>query len=263
MPSNLVSLVRSLQQRKTRRRRGLAIAEGIRVVQEALDAGVEFRGVIVSPALERSARGAALLSALGDRAVPIEEVTDRTLEELADTETPQGVIAVVEPKRVTLAEIRAEPGCPVLVLDGVQDPGNVGTLLRTAFALGCSGAILLTGTADPSNPKVVRAAMGATFRLPAATAQVGALKNWLRDRQVTLWAAAMEGKPLFRLEAPELLALAVGNEGVGLRPEVRALASESVSVPLARGAESLNVAVAAGIVLYEASRFKRVRGEQR
>ncbi|GBD33597.1 23S rRNA (adenosine(1067)-2'-O)-methyltransferase [bacterium HR33] len=262
MSSNLVSLVRSLQQRKTRRRRGLAVAEGIRLVEEALAAGVEFRGVLVSPAAERSARGAALLRALGDRAIPMQEVTDRTLEELADTETPQGVIAVVEPKRFGIAEIRAEPGCPVLVLDAVQDPGNVGTLLRTAFALGCSGAILLAGTADPANPKVLRAAMGATFRLPVATAEVGELKAWLRERGVALWAAAAEGKPLFRLEAPELLALAVGNEGAGLRPEVGSLASEWVSVPLARGAESLNVAVAAGIILYEAGRVRRARGGQ-
>jgi TrmH family RNA methyltransferase len=262
MSSNLVSLVRSLQQRKARRRRGLAVAEGIRLVEEALAAGVAFRGVLVSPAAERSERGAALLRALGDRAVPIEEVTDRTLEELADTETPQGVIAVVECKRATLAEIRPEPGCPVLVLDGVQDPGNVGTLLRTAFALGCSGAILLSGTADPANPKVVRAAMGATFRLPAAMAGVGELEAWLKDREASLWAAAAEGKPLFRLEAPERLALAVGNEGAGLRPEVEALASESVSIPLARGAESLNVAVAAGIILYEATRGGRLRGER-
>jgi TrmH family RNA methyltransferase len=262
MPSKLVSLVRSLQQRKTRRRRGLAVAEGIRLVEEALAAGVEFHGVLVSPAAERSARGAGLLRALAGRAVPIEELTDRALEELADTETPQGLIAIVESRRVALGEIRAEPGRPVLVLDGVQDPGNVGTLLRTAFALGCSGAILLTGTADPANPKVVRAAMGATFRLPVAIAEVGELGAWLRDREVSLWAAAAEGKPLFRLQPPQRLALVVGNEGAGLRAEVRALASESVSIPLARGAESLNVAVAAGIILYQVTCTRRVRGEQ-
>lgn len=257
--SNLVSLVRALQQRKIRRRRRLALAEGIRLVEEALAAGVELRGVLASSSLERSARGAALLRTLGDRAVPIQEVSEQTLEELADTETPQGVLAIVELKRFSLADIRVEPGSPVLVLDAVQDPGNVGALLRTAFALGCSGAVFLPGTADPTNPKVMRAAMGATFRLPVATAEVGELGAWLAQGGITLWAAATEGKPLVRLEPPERLALVVGNEGAGIRPELEARAAEAVTIPLARGAESLNVAVAAGIILYEVTRGQRVR----
>lgn len=250
MASNLVSLVRVLQQRKARRRRGLAVAEGVRLVEEALAAGVAFRGVLASPALEQTPRGAALLRALGDGAVAVQEVTDRTLAQIADTDTPQGVLAVLEPKRWTLAEIRPERGRPALVLDGVQDPGNVGTLLRTAFALGAAGAVLLPGTADPANPKVLRAAMGASFRLPTAGAVDGELVKWARELGVALWAAATEGTPLTRLRPPDRLGLVVGNEGAGVRPFIKERAAECVAIPLARGAESLNVAVAAGIVLY-------------
>lgn len=254
MTTNLVSLVRDLQRRKGRRRRGLAVAEGVRLVEEALAAGVRLHGVVAANDLDSGARGAALLEALGAHDVPVAVVTPRTLEQLADTDTPQGVIAVLEPPRWPLASIRPERGAPVLVLDAVQDPGNVGTLIRTAFALGAAGAVLLPGTAEPSNAKVLRAAMGATFRLPWTQAADGEFQAWVREVDATLWVAAADGTPVRRLPAPERLALVVGNEGAGVRPAIRELARASVAVPLARGAESLNVAVAAGIVLFEAAR---------
>jgi TrmH family RNA methyltransferase len=254
MPTNLVSLVRDLQRRKGRRRRGLAVAEGVRLVEEALGAGVPLTGAVVANDLDRTARGAALLEALGTHAIPVAEVTPRVLAQLADTDTPQGVLAVVEPPRGRLEEIRASGHAPVLVVDAVQDPGNVGALLRTAFALGCAGAVLLAGSADPANPKVMRAAMGATFRLLCAAATEGELGAWAREERVTLWAAAGDGTPVSRLAPPERLGLIVGNEGAGIRPTIRQLAQASVAVPLARGAESLNVAVAAGIILFEVLR---------
>jgi len=254
MPTNLLSLVRDLHRRKGRRRRGLAVAEGVRLVEEALGAGVPFTGAVVADDFGRTARGAALLEALAAHAVPVEEVTARILVQLADTDTPQGVLAVLEPPRSQLAEIVPAPGAPVLVVDAVQDPGNVGALLRTAFALGCAGAVLLAGSADPANAKVMRAAMGATFRLPWAPAIEGELAAWARNADITLWAAAGDGTPVGRLARPERLGLVVGNEGAGVRPEIRRLAQASVAVPLARGAESLNVAVAAGIILFEVLR---------
>lgn len=256
MSSNLISAIRNLQQRKGRRRRGLAVAEGVRLVKEALSAGVTFRGVVVSPTLGESARGADLIGDLATHAVPVEEISDRVLVELADTDTPQGILAVIEPRRWTLADVRVERGRPVLVLDGVQDPGNVGTLLRTAFALGAGGAILLKGTADSANPKVLRAAAGATFRLPSPPANESDLVGWLDRERVTLWVAAAEGTAIRRLIPPDRLAVAVGNEGAGVRETVRALARERVAIPLARGAESLNVAVAAGIILHEVTRAR-------
>lgn len=254
MTPNLVSLVRDLQRRKGRRRRGLAVAEGVRLVEEAIAAGVPLRGVVAADELDAGPRGTALLENLRRHNVPIVTVTPRTLEQLADTDTPQGVLAVVEPPRWPLADIRPGHHAPVLVLDGVQDPGNVGTLIRTAFALGAAGAVLLPGCAEPSNPKILRAAMGATFRLPWANAADGEFRGWVRETGAVVWAAAADGTPVQRLGAPERLALVVGNEGAGVRPAVRELARASVAIPLARGAESLNVAVAAGIVLFEVAR---------
>lgn len=254
MTSNLVSLVRDLQRRKGRRRRGLAVAEGVRLVEDAVAAGVRLEGVVAANDLDTTPRGAALLDSLAAHDVPVETVTPRVLEQLADTETPQGVIAVLTPPRWELKDIKPSPGAPVLVLDGVQDPGNVGTLIRTAFALGAGGALLLPGTAEPSNPKVIRSAMGATFRLPWASADEGTFAHWVREMDAAVWVTAADGLPVRRLQTPERLALVVGNEGAGVSAGIRKLARTSVAVPLARGAESLNVAVAAGIILFEVGR---------
>ena len=242
--------MRSLQQRKGRKTRHLAVAEGVRLVEEALASGIAVRGIITGESFRDAGRGGRLLRDLASHAIPIEEVSDRIFATLADTDTPQGILAVVEPPHWALAAIEPAPRAPVLVLDGVQDPGNVGTLLRTAFSLGAAGAILLKGTADPAHPKVMRAAMGATFRLPAAQADEAEFRGWVQRAKPAVWAATMDGTALERLERPERLALVVGNEGAGIRPGVAELASAHVAIPLARGAESLNVSVAAGIILY-------------
>ena len=254
MTSNLITLVRNLQQRKGRKRSPLAIAEGVRLVEEALRAGVVFRGAVVCPTLARTARGAELLADIAAHALPIEEVDVRTFGELASTETPQGVLAVVEPPRFELDEIVPKPRFPVLVVDGVQDPGNIGALLRTAFGLGSPGVVLLKGTADPTNAKVLRAGMGATFRLPVVRATDEEFVRWLDKHRLVLWVAEADGVPLDRQEPPERLAILVGNEGAGVRSAVAGLAHRRVAITLARGVESLNVAVAAGILLYEVQR---------
>ena len=137
--------------------------EGVRLVDEALAADMEIRGAIVSADLGRTERGEATLANLRARDVEIDEVTPRLLSELADTDTPQGVIAVVRAREWSFDDIDIATVGVVLVIDRVQDPGNVGTLIRTAAALGAGGTIVLKGTADPLNPKTLRGAMGAIF----------------------------------------------------------------------------------------------------
>jgi TrmH family RNA methyltransferase len=251
----LLTTIRDLARRRGRERRGLALAEGVRLVEEALAAGVPVRGAAVSPALEATTRGSALKTALAARDVPLIEVTPAELDRLADTEQPQGVVAVIEPRAWTLDDIATPPGSAVLVLDAVQDPGNVGTLLRTALALGAAGAVVLKGTAELTNPTVLRGSMGATFRLAAAAADAEQLVAWVRARGIELVVAAADGEPvLWRRPGGPAIALAVGNEGAGVGPVLAAAARRRVAVPLAPGVESLNVAVAAGILLYEVTR---------
>jgi TrmH family RNA methyltransferase len=255
MAGSLQTLIRDLRLRRGRERRGLALAEGVRLVEEALAARIRVRGAAAAPALEGTARGRALKEALEHAGVQLVALSDRELAELADTEHPQGVIAVLEPRRWSWADVAVRPGAALLVLDGVQDPGNVGTILRTTLALGGAGVIALKGTAELHNPKVMRGSMGALFRLPAFSAREDELLQWLADEQVELWVADSSGQPIRSLAASRPpIALAVGNEGAGVSAELAARAARRVGVPLAPGSESLNVAVAAGILLYEVTR---------
>ena len=258
MSSSLQTLIRDLHRRRGRERRGLALAEGIRLVEEALATAITVRGAAVSPALEATIRGKGLKAALLEKGVRVEEVSDQELDELTDTEHPQGIVAVIEPKEWTLADIRLLPGGTILVLDGVQDPGNVGTMLRTALGLGAAGLVALKGTADLTNPKVIRGGMGASFRLPAVPATPEEVVAWARLQRGQIWVADMKGESPGRLpqrtpqRAPVLLV--VGNEGAGVGPIMDAAADRRIGVSLAPGAESLNVAVAAGILLHEVTR---------
>jgi TrmH family RNA methyltransferase len=254
MSSSLQTLIRDLHRRRGRERRGLALAEGVRLVEEALAGGVSIRGAAISPALESTTRGKTLKASLSDRGIRVEAVGDAELEALADTEQPQGVVAIIEPHHWALGDIRPEPGTTLLVLDGVQDPGNVGTMLRTALAFGARGVIALKGTADLTSPKVIRAAMGASFRVPAVTATPEEFVAWARLQRCEIWIGDTAG------ESPALLprssqrppvALVLGNEGAGVSPALGTAATRRIAIPISGEVESLNVAVAAGILLYE------------
>jgi TrmH family RNA methyltransferase len=252
--SALATLIRDLKRRRGRERRSLALAEGVRLVEEALAAGVPIKGAVISPALEATRRGEALKGALITAGVRLETVDDRALADLADTEHPQGVVAVIEPRDWSLDDIALTPHGAVLVLDAVQDPGNVGTMVRTALALGAAGVVALPGTADLSNPKVIRGGMGATFRLPCVATDAGTLGAWAGANHAEVWITHVAGEPVPRAPRSTPILMVVGNEGAGVGESMTAHASRRVGIPLTPGAESLNVAVAAGILLYEVLR---------
>ncbi len=214
-------------------------------------AGVAFEGAVVSPALQRTERGMALLRQLERRGVLLEELSEQELTDVADTDTPQCVVAVIAPPRWSTDDLSNRLDAPLLVLDGVRDPGNMGAIVRTAYALGAAGVILLSGNARANHPKVLRGAMGATFRLPLVQLTLDEFTSWLERTGVSLWAAAATGPAVTTLDPPPGLALLVGSEGSGIRPELLELASQTVSVPMAREVDSLNVAVAIGILLHE------------
>jgi TrmH family RNA methyltransferase len=181
-------------------------------------------------------------------------VSEKEFRSAAETESPQGVLAIAEVPARSLDAIADDGRLRILVLDAVQDPGNVGTMLRTAAALEAAAVVSLPGTVDLWNAKVVRSAMGAHFHHPALPATLPALDAFLRERGVALWGADAAGARLGEAPAPERLALAVGNEGSGLTPATRARADWLVALPISPAVESLNVAVAAGILLHELRR---------
>jgi len=229
----------------------------VRLLEEALSAGVVITGAAIGPALEATERGRALKAALTAKGVPLETVDDKGIEELADTEHPQGVVAVIEPRSWAFKDLATHGPRPttVLVLDAIQDPGNLGTILRSALALGAAGVIALPGSAELLNPKVLRGSMGAAFKLPNLHTTDAAFIEWCAASKATLWSTSMEGTDIRRAHRPTgPLAVLLGNEGAGVRPELAARAAASVSIPIAAGAESLNVAAAAAILLWECSR---------
>lgn len=242
--------IRALHQRKQREAQRLFLAEGVRVVEDLLVSPVAIRMVLVASSLEDNPRGRVLLDEVGRRSIPVRRLPDAELAELAGTDTPQGIIAVAEMPGSTLRTLDVLTGDAVLLLlDAVQDPGNLGTLVRTAEALGAGGIVMLPGTVDPWNPKAVRAAMGSTFRVPIIPAGWEDLAPWLRERGYHVLAAAMGGAPVQRPRGR--VALVVGNEGAGISPETMEHADARVGIPLRGRAESLNVAAAAAILLYE------------
>lgn len=244
-------LLRSLSLRKHREAEGLFLAEGVRAVEDLAASALPVRLAAVSSSLGDTERGDRLLQALEAKGVPLRLADDRELRELAGTEHPQGVLAAAAIPRHGLAAmpVDAEPAV-ILVLDAVQDPGNFGTLVRTAEALGAAGVVALPGTVDPWNPKSVRAAMGSSFRLPIVAAEWGELALWLAERGIASVAAVVGAAPL-RAPLPGRVALVLGNEGAGVGEETLANATLRAGVPIRGRAESLNVGAAGAILLYE------------
>lgn len=247
----LLTLARDLSRRKAREREGLFVVEGIRAGEELAKSTLEVIGVLAAPQLPENPRGAALLEALTAKGVTVTYVTDKEFQSAAETDSPQGFLAVARMPAAGEIVVPAEGTWRPLVLDAVQDPGNVGTLIRTAAALGASGVYALPGTVDVWNAKVVRSAMGAHFHFPARPVEWEAFHDVCVQTGTALWGADMGGTDVASLRPPARCALVVGNEGSGLSPHVREALSQVVSLPISPIVESLNVAVAAGILMYE------------
>jgi TrmH family RNA methyltransferase len=221
----------------------------VRVIRDALVAGARPRRVLVAPDLLARARGGPEL--LRDLAPlgPI-ALSEAAFGAIADAETPQGVAAVFP---IELTRLDVDHGPLLLVLDGLQDPGNLGTIVRSAVGSGVVGTLVVRGGADPFGPKAVRAAAGALFRLPIARPGDDELVAALGGRRVWL-ADARGGERYDRVDWRPPGALVIGSEAGGASPELRGLATGRVSIPLRAGLESLNAGVAASILLFEAAR---------
>ena len=243
-------LIGRLRSRRTREREALFLVEGVRAAAEALAAGAHARFAVVSERLGDLAGGAALRARLEDAGVETVEVPHEELAALSDTEASQGVLLVC-PEPDDGAGL--PPSGPLLVLDGLQDPGNVGTLVRAAAAFGAAAVVVLDGTVDPFNPKAVRAAAGALFRVPVVRMAWERAETELRDRGPLL-IADMLGRDAAGAHPAASWSLVVGSEAAGARAAARAAATDTVAVPMRGGIESLNAGVAGAILLYVLTR---------
>jgi len=246
-----VKWVRTLQQRRRiRQREGLFIVEGVRLAQEAAAAEARPRLVLHTPEVDGA--GVPLLESFQRSGAEIIAVSPEVMAACSSLETPPGLLAVLPlpelpiPKPLDLA----------LIAEGLADPGNLGSLLRTALAAGVQLAVLTEGTVDPYNPKVVRGGMGAHFHLPVRGASVKKLLPELEGLPIWL-ADAHEGHPYFEVDWRQPVALALGGEAGGGSGELRNRAQGLVHIPMHPKAESLNAAVASAVILFE---IRRQRG---
>src|SRR4051794_32571647 len=258
-----VKLARALGKRRDRQRERAFVVEGVRALSEAVAAGAGPRAIFVARDLIGSGEAQErLLIALSDlredgpgRHMRVLEVTPQVMASISETESPQGIAAILPfPENAA-----PHPGTPLIVIaDGVRDPGNLGTMLRTALGAGATAVYTTSATVDLYNPKVVRAAMGAHFRL-SLRSNVGweALDDALVGCE-TIWGADADGDQDYTGADWSLpSALVIGNEDRGISPEGQNRCTGSLAIPLAGGLESLNAAVASAVILFEAARQRR------
>jgi len=246
-----LKLARSLMGRPKERHAAQAfIAEGVRLVEEALSAGWPIRYVLHTAGL--SARGLELINKLEAQGYEVEQVSDGLLNAISETENSQGLLAVLEHAPLALPQ----PLDFALIPDSIRDPGNLGTLLRTASAAGVQAVFLPPETTDAFAPKVVRAGMGAHFRLPTLSLSWEEIR--VATRALKVYLADMQGAPCWQVDFRLPLALIVGGEAEGATEEAHSLAEMSVSIPMPGKAESLNAGVAGAVLMFEVVRQRKI-----
>lgn len=257
-----------LKERKHRNREGLFIVEGIHLVQEALRSGLQVDVVAydlekgIPQELESFHNHAENASPLG-RGNNTEwiAVTDAIIRKCSDTETPQPVIAIAHKPSASVDSLLASPNSLVVVVDGVQDPGNLGTIIRTADAVGADGVVIGKGTVDLYNAKTIRSTMGSLFHLPVVEGDLTELLPAAQAHGVRLASTSLQAThSCYSYDYRHASWLIVGNEGQGVSQQVQTLVDDTIIIPMRGQAESLNVAMATTVLLYEAMRQRHYSG---
>jgi RNA methyltransferase, TrmH family len=256
-PSNpLIKQARALRQKKVREESGLFLVEGLVHVGSAVEAGWQVETVLYAPERLRSAFGLELVERLQQSGIRCQAVAASAFESFSEKDNPQGLAALVRQKRPGLVDVltagRESPLLLFAALVAPQDPGNIGTILRTLDAVGGAGLFLLDGGADPFQPACVRASMGTLFSVPFAQADFGEFAAWALENDLRLVGASARASldyRTFKLDArPTVLLL--GSEQKGLTTEQLSVCEQQVSLPMRGRVSSLNLAVAAGVLLY-------------
>ena len=260
----VVKEVRQAFARAERTEDGSCAIDGVRIVEEAIRSGLRLRAVLFKHSAQNLAE--RLLPQIGSHVETL-LLPDKLFDSVVPSETPQGVAALVRLRDFSLTDVleRLQVG-PVIAVMGLQDPGNLGTIIRSAEAFGSAGVVLGAGTVSPLNSKVVRASAGSIFRLPLVSAKAGAgiedLSHTLRKAGVRLIATSShKGTPINQAALSRSVAIFIGSEGSGLRKNLMAQVDELVRVPHTPQVESLNAGVAGSIVLYEAARQRRTESD--
>lgn len=251
-----VKFVRSLAQKtRVRRETGLFLAEGVRICTEIPKARIDT--LYLSESFSRSALAGPLTEGIGQTVI----VTDEVFRYMSDTKNPQGILALVKQQNAVLEDIWQEgrQKALLLILDTLQDPGNLGTIIRAGEGAGITGVIMNETTADIYNPKVIRSTMGSVFRVPFVYVEdLPAALTWLRKRGVCLYAAGPAGGNNYEQgDYTNHSGFLIGNEAAGLSDQVSEMADQFIRIPMCGNVESLNAAVAASVLMFEAARQRR------
>jgi TrmH family RNA methyltransferase len=231
------------------------LIEGLHLLETAISAGVLILEIFFTSDFSLSGKGRRILKALSKKTIQMCEVSENIMRKLADTATPQGIMALVAHTPLTLSDLPMKKDPLLTVIDGIQDPGNLGTIIRSSDAAGADGVILLPGTCDPFLPKVIRSTAGSIFHIPVLQEDPPGLVKWLRERGIRLAVtSASSGESVFHAKLRGPIALLFGNEARGVGEGLRRSADVLLRIPVYGKAESLNVASAAAICIYEAVR---------
>ena len=254
----LIKRVRLLADRRHRRREGAFVVRGVQPVWQAVEAGADIEVLIVAPDLLREP-AATMVADQEARGVPVARLSAGLFGRIADRDGPAGLAAIVRKGVAALADLEVRPDSVFVALHEVANPGNLGTIIRTADAAGASGVILIGRGTDPFDPAAVKASMGAVFSVPvAAVATAGEFLLWCRGSEIAVAVTSGSGSgSLWDASMPQPLVILFGSEGSGLPEDVLAAGDLRLRIPMTGTAESLNLAVAAGVVLYEAWRQLR------
>jgi len=248
-----IKLVRALLGRaKERREANAFVIEGVRLVEEAANMNWLFRFALYDETLNE--RGRSLIERLIARGVEVDQISSSLIQDLSQTETPQGILAVI---LLIDLPIPTSPSF-IVIADQIRDPGNLGTLLRSAAAAGVQAVIIPPETTDPFSPKVVRAGMGAHFRLATHSTTWDNIRAYTQGLEVYL--ADMDGKSCWETNLRQPLALIIGGEAEGASDKARKLATQKISIPMAGNVESLNAGVAGSVIMFEVVRQRKSVG---
>jgi RNA methyltransferase, TrmH family len=258
-----IKSIRKLRERKERQESGLFYAEGLRIVVEAVQQHAALETLIVAPELLTSPIGTQLVEEQRSQGCEVLEVSAEVFQGLALKESPVGISAVLRQQWLPLGQVRLKPGDLWVALDEVADPGNLGTILRTLDGVGGMGMILLDHSTDPYDPTAIRASMGALFSLRLVKAELGEFATWKRQNAVALIGTSGGAELDYQaVEYPAQMVLLMGSEREGLSEQHIALCDRMVRIPMVGRSDSLNLAVATGVVLYEIFNQKRKSKEQ-
>lgn len=247
-----VKLFRSLLRKKGRYDAGLCPLEGVRLVSGALRAEADLEAVYVCEELLSDERALELADALEQTGVRRHDLTSRAFESMVDTESPQGLAATARIEFGDLDDLQHQAPSLYLFLHDIRDPGNMGTLIRTAGAFECGAVVTLGSCVDPYNPKVLRATAGGVFALPLIDVPWPQAREWTANHKISTVASSLEAEiRCDRADFGDSAALLVGSEAHGLPSEILTDTDVQVTIPMSTDVESLNVGIAAGILLYE------------